>query len=265
MIISDDGEGIDIAKVLATAVAKGLLSPVEARAAAERQSLALIFQSGFSTSPGVTAVSGRGLGLAIVREKVEALGGEVSVETKPGMGALFRLNVPLAIATFRGILVRTGEQLFVLPTMCLRQVLRLDHDRLRTAGNRAVTDLGGQAVSVVWLAEVLGAGGRPQGPDSKAPGSKRRHPGVLLEWAGERVLFLVDEVLHDQEVFVKSLGPQLVRVRNVSGTAIIATGQLAPVLNAADLIRSAALLASPSPVCGEPEVKPNRFWSRKIP
>lgn len=247
LVIADDGAGIDVRKVVAAAAKQGLISREDAQGIDERRALALMFQSGLSTSPMLTAVSGRGLGLAIVREKVEGLGGEISVETQPGLGTSFRLTLPLTVATFRGILVRSGRDLFVIPTMYVRRAIRVARDAVKSVENRATMEFEGRAVSLVWLAEVLGGS---RAPDASEVGHK--WPGVLLEWADERIVFLVDEILHDQEVIVKGLGKQLRRVRNISGAAVLETGKVVPVLNVADLMRSAA---SVIPVISDPEAE----------
>ncbi len=136
IVVSDDGAGIDVQKVQAASVKLGLVSEEDAVKMDEQQAAGLIFKSGVSTSPMITEISGRGLGLAIVREKAEKVGGTVSVETQPGVGTTFRLILPLTLARFRGILVRVGESLFVLPTRHVQRVLRVGRDEIKSAENR---------------------------------------------------------------------------------------------------------------------------------
>ena len=250
IVVSDDGAGIDSRRVRAVAIKQGLVSPDEAQKMDEPAALSLVFQSGLSTSPIITEVSGRGLGLAIVQEKAGRVGGAVSVESRLGMGSTFRLLLPLALATFRGILVRLSEDLFVLPTMYVQRVLRVGWDEIRTAENRETLQVNGQAVSLVRLRDVLGLAETGPGPDRK-----RKLSVLILAWAGEQLAFAVDEILNDQEVLVKGLGKQLSRVRNVAGATILGTGKVVPVLNVADLIRSAGS-ATPVGPAPEAEVKP---------
>jgi two-component system chemotaxis sensor kinase CheA len=234
--VSDDGAGIDTNKLIGAAQSQGLLAREEA-AIDPARALDLIFHSGLSTSPTITDVSGRGLGLAIVREKIESLGGGATAETREGEGTTFRLDIPLTIATFRGVVVRTGQRLFAIPTMNVARVLRVDHSLIRTVENRHVTEFEKRPVAVVWLAEALAlANPRREEPES------RRWPGVLIEWTGERVLFLVDEILRDQELLVNDLGKQLRHVRNIAGAGVLESGRVIPVLNAGELLRSAATL-----------------------
>ncbi len=250
IVVADDGAGIDVQKVRAAAVKLGLVSQDQAQKMGDQEALSLVFQSGVSTSPMITEVSGRGLGLAIVREKAEKVGGTVSIETQPGIGTTLRLILPLRLATFRGILVRVGENLFVIPTMHVQRVLRVGRDEIKSVENRETTQVNGQAASLARLGDVLGIAERSPGPDPK-----RKVPLVVLAWAGEQMVFVVDEILNDQEVLVKSLGKQLPRVRNIAGATVLGTGKVVPVLNVAGLVRSAVSAAPVTPPC-EAEEQP---------
>jgi two-component system chemotaxis sensor kinase CheA len=224
---ADDGRGIDTGEVQAAARAAGLLDLAADVPAAQT----LIFDSGVSTSPAITDLSGRGLGLAIVREKVEKLDGTVAVETQPGAGTTFRLVLPLTLATFRGILVRVAGQVFVLPTMRVERVIRVRPDGIVPVEGRETVLLDEQVVALVRLADLLGL---PPAPD---PAQGR--PAVVLPAGSGQVAFLVDAVLDEQEVLVKSLGPQLVRVRHLAGATVLGSGQVAAILNVADLLHTA--------------------------
>ncbi|MGB8991234.1 MAG: hybrid sensor histidine kinase/response regulator [Desulfobaccales bacterium] len=232
--VSDDGAGIDAARVRQAAVRLGFVAPEEAEKLDESELWNLIFEAGLSTSPIITDISGRGLGLAILREKAEKLGGAYSVETAPGAGTTFRMVLPITMATLRGTLVRLGPRLFVVPTRNVEQVLRVNRGKIRTVENRATIDLNGRAVALVRLAEVL-----ELPVDSGSGEAGDQLPVVVLTSAEKRLAFGVDEVLYEQEVLEKPLGGQLSRVRNISGVTILGTGELAPILNVADLFKSA--------------------------
>jgi two-component system chemotaxis sensor kinase CheA len=237
IVVSDDGSGIDARKVRAAAVKLGLVSEEDARKMDEQQAAGLIFRSGVSTSPMITEISGRGLGLAIVREKAEKVGGTVSVETRPGAGTTFRLILPLTLARFRGILVRAGGSLFVVPTRHVQRVLRVSREEIKSAENRETIQIDGRAVAAVRLSDVLEIAQR------NASDPKNKVPVLVLAWAGEQIGFLVDEILDEQEVLVKSLGKQLPHVRNIAGATVLGTGKVSPVLNVADLMQSAVKTA----------------------
>ncbi len=122
ILVADDGAGIDAAQVQAAAQRLGMLSAEEAQRLGEPETIALIFRSGVSTSPIITDLSGRGLGLAIVQERVERVGGAIAFETHPDAGTSFRIVLPLSLATFRGVLIRVGEQRFVIPAISVERV-----------------------------------------------------------------------------------------------------------------------------------------------
>jgi two-component system, chemotaxis family, sensor kinase CheA len=241
IIVHDDGAGVDAQKVQAAAARMGLIPEPSSHPTTDQESVALVFQSGLSTSPTITEVSGRGLGLAIVREKVERLGGSVTLETEPGLGTTVRLVLPLTMATFRGILVRVAEQIFVLPAMYVERVLRVDLGSVKSVENRETLQLDGRTVPLVRMDSILGLGNGTLGADTA-----RMMRAVLLAWAGEQIAFLVDEVLNEQEIVVKGLGKPLARVRNIQGATILGTGKVIPVLNVVDLFRSATVAGGPA-------------------
>ncbi|RJX29399.1 MAG: hybrid sensor histidine kinase/response regulator [Desulfarculus sp.] len=244
VVISDDGEGIDLERVRAAAVNKGLVSVEAAAKLSPRQTLALIFQSGVSTSPIITDLSGRGLGLAIVREKVEKLGGVVSVDASGHEGTTFRLLLPMTLATFRGVLVRADEHLFLLPTVNVQRALRVSRQAIKTVENQQTITLDGEVISLVRLGDCLGLSARsgalrPAIAPAAHGAAASQVPVLVLASAGRRMAFQVDEVLDEQQVLLKGLGRQLSRVRNIAGAAVLSTGRVAPVLKVPDLMASA--------------------------
>jgi two-component system chemotaxis sensor kinase CheA len=232
--VSDDGAGIDVEKVKASAVRHGLLSPVDALAMGDAEARALALHADVSTSPMITKVSGRGLGLAIVRERAEKLGGTVSVESELGRGTSFRIVVPSILATLRGILIEVAGRRFVVPTAHVERVARVKADEVRTVEGRETIALDGRAVARARLADVL------ELPVVEGSDATTANVPVVVVFAGDqRVAFAVDAVLDEREVLVKRLGRPLVRVRNVSGATVLASGQVVPILNAVDLLKSA--------------------------
>ena len=236
--VADDGAGVDAAKVRQAAVELGLVTSEAAGKLEESELWTHIFAAGLSTSPIITDISGRGLGLAILREKAEKLGGAYAVETKPGAGTTFRLVLPITMATFRGTLVRLGRRLFVIPTRNVEQVRRVSRDEIRTVENRETIELNGRAVALARLGEVL-----ELTPEARGVEAGDQAPVLVLSSAEKRLAFGVDEVLYEQEVLEKPLGGLLSRVRNISGVTILGTGELAPILNVADLLKSAVKLS----------------------
>lgn len=241
VVVADDGAGIGIARVRAAVQKLGLVPPEKMAELPDGDLLLYVFQSGVSTSPIITEISGRGLGLAIVREKVEKLGGTISLESQPDAGTTFRILLPLTVATFRGILVRSGEQVFVLPTTHVERVVRLKTDEIRTVENRETIHFDGRAVSLARLGDVLQLPAKKQ--DKEHSG---RFSAVVLAVGDRRIAFLADEIMNEQEVLLKNLGPQLSRVRNLSGATVLGSGRVVPILNVPDLMKSAVTFIAPS-------------------
>jgi two-component system chemotaxis sensor kinase CheA len=233
ILVSDDGRGIDAAKIQESAVKIGMLSREEAKELDEQGILQLIFRSGVTTSPFITNISGRGLGLAIVRERVEKLGGSLFYETTKGKGTTFHILLPLTLTTFRGVLVRVDESTFLIPTVGIDRTLRVKPDEIRTVENRETITLDGRAISFVPLADAL------ELPGKKPSISPEHIYAAVLGTGDQMIAFGVDEVLSEQEVIVKDLGKQLRRVRNVAGATVLGTGKVVPILNVSDLLKSA--------------------------
>jgi two-component system, chemotaxis family, sensor kinase CheA len=255
LVVSDDGAGIDVAKVREAAARRGMVSEQEKLRMDGQDALSLVFRSEVSTSPIVSNISGRGLGLAIVREKVENLGGNISVATAPQVGASFRILLPVTLSTFRGILVQVVDQLFVIPTSNVERVARIKKESIKTVGNRDTIEVKGRALPLVKLADVL------ELPRSEKKNDDSEFVPVLILCAAEsRVSFRVDKILQEQEVLVKPLGKQLSRVRNVAGATVLGSGKLAPILNVPDLIKSAT---KPAFVSAGPMVRVEQLESRK--
>ncbi len=250
IVVADDGGGIDIGKVKASAVKNGLLSEEEAERCGEQEALALIFLSGVSTSPIVTDISGRGLGMAIVREKVEKLGGRIAIETKPRLGTTFRILLPVTLTTFKGVVVETSDQVFVISSANVERVVRLKRSEIRSVENREVIVLDGRVLSLVRLDDALELRQRKSGADDP-------YVLVVVLGAGEdRVAFSVDAVLNEQEVLVKNLGKLLARVRNVAAATVFGSGKVVPILNAADLLKSAARAGGATSEADGPGARP---------
>jgi two-component system, chemotaxis family, sensor kinase CheA len=234
ILVSDDGAGVDVQRVKDSAVRHGIISPAEARTAGDADALDLVFHSEVSTSPAVTAISGRGLGMAIVRAQTEKLGGRVLIESRPQVGTSLRIVLPLTLATFRGVVIAVADRTFVVPTANVVRVLRVKSKDIQTVENRQVISLQGRAVSLAQLDRLLGLPINPAGADDSA-----MLYAVLLHSAEQRIAFVVDQVVREEEVLVKPLRKPLVRVRNIAGVTVLSSGKTVPILNVSDLMQSA--------------------------
>ena len=232
ILFSDDGSGIDLEKVRRSARATG--NNGQSASLSDEDVLSLIFQSGVSTSPMITNLSGRGLGLAIAREKVERLGGRLTVESHPSAGTAFRMVLPLTLATFRGVLVRSGDRLFVIPSNSVERATRVDRYDIKTIQNRETIQHGGETVSLARLRNVLELNGVEEAHDE----TQKFHL-LIVHAANERIALLVDEIVCEQEVLAKPFGQQLARVRNLAGATVLGIGKTVPIVNVHDLMKSA--------------------------
>jgi two-component system, chemotaxis family, sensor kinase CheA len=236
--VYDDGAGIDLERVKAAALKSGVISEADAYAMTDEEQVDLIFQSAISTSPIITDISGYGLGLAIVKENVSNLGGKLSVDTTFGVGTTFKMLLPVTIATFQGVLLDLGSETVTVPKANLLRVLRMEASKIQTIENRDAFDFQGSMVPLVRLADLLEI--------ENAKPNEEQSPYLLVAVvrAGDDIIgLIVEEILEEQEVLVKSLGRPLNRVRNIAGVTILRTGEAVPVLNVSDLIKSAKRLA----------------------
>ena len=233
ILISDDGKGIDLIKAKEKAIKMGIISRKEAENFTDPETLSLIFRSHFSTSPIITQISGRGLGLAIVQESVEKLGGHIALETNPGKGSSFRIQLPVTLATFRGVLVKARDHLFILPSLHVERVSSIHRDQIKTVENMVTISVSGRVLSLVELADVLRL------PQVQNQEDQTAFVTVAILGSGEkRIAFTVDEVLNEQEVLAKGLGKQLSRVPNIAGATILGSGKVVPILNVHDLLKA---------------------------
>jgi two-component system chemotaxis sensor kinase CheA len=228
--VADDGAGIDLDKVKTTAAERGLLG-TQPTAMSDREALSLIFRSGLSTSGLITDVSGRGVGLDVVRNNVEGLGGTIDLHTRWGQGTTFSLVMPLTITTTRCVLVRLNEQSFALPVNNVIRTIRINAGDVYEAEGREAILLPDGPLPLRNLASVLDL---PQGRWQEG-----NRPALVVRSAESTVALLVDEILGVEEAVVKSLPRPLLRVRHAAGATVLGTGQIVVVLNTADIVRSA--------------------------
>lgn len=244
--ISDDGSGIQIEKVISSAIKAGIISKDNAEKMTNQESLSLIFCSGISTSPIITDISGRGLGLAIVQEKVEKLGGTISVASLPDKGTTFRILLPFTISTLRGVMVRSGEHLFIIPSTHVECVVRVNKDNISTVENNDTILIGKEIIVTLKLSDVLGLNDNTHAQSSQKwnTSSSDFIQIVVLVQAEKKIGLKVDEIFGEHQILMKELGKQLIRVQNFSGATVLGTGKVVPVLNASDLLKSALSVVS---------------------
>ncbi len=231
--ISDDGRGIDLDGVRRAAIERGIVSKEKVADLSEREVIDLIFYSGLSTAPYATDLSGRGIGMDVVRKNLEQMRGLIHAETTAGQGTTFTLTLPLTLTTSHVLLVRVAGETIGLPMMNVERVLHLEVEKVRSIEGRPAIYAEGRPLPLVGLAQVLKL---PEVEQPLPTGAKI--PVVILSVVNERIALRVSGFLSTQQVVIKSLGGQLLSVRNVAGAAILGDGQLVTILNVSDLIRN---------------------------
>ncbi|EER60407.1 CheA signal transduction histidine kinase [Acidovorax delafieldii 2AN] len=219
----DDGAGLNIERIRAKAVAQGLVQPDAAISDADAANL--IFMPGFSTASEVTGLSGRGIGMDVVRSEINALGGRIETSTETGKGAAFRMVLPLTTAVTQVVMLRAGDLSFGVPANVVEIVRRTSAVDLEGAYRTGVFDDGFEQLPFFWAGALLQASAR----STEAAGKTR--PVVIFRSASQRIAMHVDEVLGNQEVVVKNLGPQLSRLPGLAGMSVLASGAVVLIYN----------------------------------
>lgn len=226
--VGDDGRGIDVLALRELARIRKLPVPD-----ADAEAVRLVFAHGVSTSRIITEISGRGVGLDVVKSRVEALHGSIDVESKPGCGAKFVLTVPLTLTTLRAVMVGCAGQLFAIPASSVLGSVRVGAGELRTIEGREVLSHGNALYPVASLGQVL----RLRDRDPQRAGGRQV---LLLLFTGTvRAALAIDELVGEQEVVAKGLGPRMSGLVNLAGATVLPDGRLALILSPAEVLRSA--------------------------
>jgi chemosensory pili system protein ChpA (sensor histidine kinase/response regulator) len=229
--IADDGAGLNFARIREHAVGRGLIA---ADAETDEATLTqMIFQPGFSTAEELTALSGRGVGMDVVKSETASLGGRIEVTTAAGRGTTFRIYLPLTLAVAQAVLVTAGNRIYAIPSSMIEQATENKPEgaeKVRSAGS---TEWLGNRYPYHYLPRLLGDG-------SAVPPPARRHWILLVKGGTERVALEVDSLSGNQEVVVKAVGPQLARVPGLAGATVLGSGEVALIINPVALATRAA-------------------------
>ncbi|WP_214760328.1 chemotaxis protein CheA [Exiguobacterium sp. s129] len=223
--IEDDGAGINVDKVRAKALERGVISDEEATMMSENELAMLIFAPGFSTADVVTDLSGRGVGLDVVKNKIESLGGVVSLETVAGQGTKFQVSLPLTLSIISAMLVQVGEESYAIPLSSILETTLLDEADILTAHRERVFDFRGQLVPLVYLKEMFGI-------ESE---TKSQFPVVVVRKGNKLVGVVVNDLIGQQEIVMKPLGTYLEGIPAISGATILGDGRVALIVDSNDL------------------------------
>ena len=252
--VQDDGRGIDVERIKAVVLKRRLATERQLADMGESELINFIFAPGFSTSPIITEVSGRGVGLDVVRQEVERLKGRIRVDSRIGQGTMMTVELPLAVAIVQALLVRANDRMFGVPLLSVEETVAVASKDIRTIEGHMAIALRERTVPIVKLAATLGLPAVAAGKPAAAFGEER-WPVIIANSLDQRVGFLVDEILGEEEIFIKSLGRHLGKVPNVSGAAILGTGEVIVVLDVPELMRSAQLTHPAAAGAAHPEKK----------
>jgi two-component system chemotaxis sensor kinase CheA len=223
--IRDDGKGIDAAKVKSKALERGIISEAQAAAMTDEEAVMLIFKSGLSTAEKVTEVSGRGVGMDIVRTKVENLGGLVRIETQPGKGSKTILKLPPTIAIIQALLINVSNEKYAVSITNVVETVYITEGDIKTIGGQEAIVIRDSILPLHRLHNVFGL---PIGETSK-------FTAIVVEKAEQKVALLVDSIESQQEIFVKPLSGLLQNVRGLEGVTIMGNGRVVPILDVSTL------------------------------
>jgi two-component system chemotaxis sensor kinase CheA len=235
--IADDGAGIDVAQVKQKAIEKGLLRSEQAEKLSDREMLNLIFLPGFSTAHTVTNVSGRGVGMDVVKSNIEKIGGVVDIFSRPGEGTTVKLKIPLTLAIIPGLVITSGGERFVIPQVSLLELVRLEGDssekRIEHVHGTPVYRRRGSLLPVAYLNEVLGL---------KSAERAEAVSMVVLQAEDRQFGLIVDGINDTQEIVVKPLGKQLKGITVYAGATIMGDGRVALILDVLGIGQNAGVL-----------------------
>ena len=223
LIIADDGRGMSPERIRAKAIEKGIIKEEEANTLDDRQSLNLIFLPGFSTMAQASAVSGRGVGMDVVKTNIQKLNGSVEIRSEPGKGSVFIISLPLTLAILPVLLVLLGDQPFALPLSMVREILPIDKTKMQEVGGKETLVVRGEVLPVVALSRLLGW------PQLKVP-----EYGVLMQTSERSFILSVDSFAGRDDAVIKSLDD--FRPRGVAGVTTLSNGQIVLILDMKELL-----------------------------
>ena len=228
IMITDDGAGIDASKIRRKAVEKGMITQSEADSLDDADAVRLIFLPGFSTAEQITDISGRGVGMDVVRSKIEALSGHVDVETHIDEGSVFKIKLPLTLAIIQAMLVRVQEEMYAIPLTSIDSTINIEPSDIQTVQNKEVIVLRGEIIPIIRMEEAL------QVPHTK---DSDEHFVVVVHAGEAKAGIVVDNLIGQQEIVIKTLGNLFAGLKLFGGATVLGDGRVALILDVATMIQ----------------------------
>jgi len=227
--IEDDGRGMDFELIRQTAVEKGIIDEDRAKLLSERESLDLIFLPGFSTAKKVTDISGRGVGMDVVKSNIKKLKGEIDIETQIDIGTTFTIKLPLTLAIINALLIEECEQMFALPMDSIIEILEISSGQIKRILRKQSIVLRGNILGIVKLSDLLGIPGK-----ERKDGQARI---VVIQGNGKRIGLIVDELYKQEEIVIKPLEGCVDNIQGIAGATILGDGRVILILDTQELIQ----------------------------
>ena len=235
---ADDGRGMDPEKLKQKALEKGLITETEARQMSKEEAYALIFKPGFSTAEKVTNLSGRGVGMDVVKTNVEKLNGIIEIKSEIGKGTKVILKIPLTLAIIQALLVKVTKEYFAIPLVSVVETVRITKDDIDKVENKDVLRLRENIIPLVYLGDTLGMGKNKRTLDGK------EIYVVVVAIAEKKIGLVVDELIGREEIVIKSLGNYLTNIKGISGATIMGDGSVTLILDVANVINEASIISA---------------------
>ena len=230
--ITDDGKGIDPEKIKKASISKGMITEEEAKKLTDKDAMFLIFKSGISTAEKLTDISGRGVGMDIVKSHIEKLNGIIDIESTVGEGTTFTVKLPLTLAIIRSLLVKFGEKTFAIPLVNVLEIIRLNKSDIQMVKNQEIGMVRGRVLPLVRMKERLGIK-----EEHEAQQSKKREFVIVVGIADKRIGIIADKTIGNQEIVIKSLGSYIGSPPFISGATIMGDGSVALILDVSLVVR----------------------------
>jgi two-component system, chemotaxis family, sensor kinase CheA len=254
--ISDDGRGLNLDAIRKTALRRGIHTESELARMTPDQIQGLIFASGFSTRTAVTEISGRGVGLDVVRANVEQLKGSIQVLSTPGQGCLFRITLNMNLATAQALIVEVNQAPYAIPLESIETLKLVSREEIFPVEGSLTMNWEGKPISVAWLTDVLELPVQSPSTTQAIRALHKAVPCVVIRQGADHLGLLVDEFLDQQHIVIKPHSKLLKQVRNIAGATILSSGEICMVLNADDLIKFTGT--------GSTAIAPNRIAETEI-
>jgi two-component system chemotaxis sensor kinase CheA len=225
--VRDDGKGIDVKKIKKKAIQKGVITEEQANRMTDKDIIDILFMPSFSTSEEITDVSGRGVGLDVVKTKIETLGGDIEAKTKLGEGSSFIIRLPLTLAIIQSLMVTIGAEKFALPLGNIQTVENVVSEEIKRVHGKEVLNLRGSVIPIIRLGEILEC----------EKTEELDHVLVVIIKKGDKLAgVVVDDLIGQQEIVIKSIGKYIKNHKIISGATILGNGEVALILDLNSLV-----------------------------